>query len=77
MDCGRNGLESVMSEDRRYVRLELPEETIVMDVPAVAPVKRIRQFEPSGYPVNMIYATAEDTKMFRPSIEPGTPERGI
>jgi len=60
----------VMSEDRRYVRIELPGETIVMDVPAVPALKRIWQLEPTGYPVNMIYATAEDMKMFRPSIEP-------
>lgn len=56
-----------MSDDRRYVRLELPGETIVMDVPMVPPVKRLQQVEPSGYPVNMIYATAEDMKMFRPA----------
>lgn len=60
----------VMSEDRRYVRLELPGETIVMDVPAVPPLKRIRQLEASGYPVNMIYATAEDMKMFLPTNAP-------
>jgi hypothetical protein len=66
----------VMGEDRRYVRIELPGETIVMDVPAVLPLKRIWQLEPTGYPVNMIYATAEDLKMFRPGIEPGKPEPG-
>lgn len=58
---------SVMSEDRRYVWIELPGETIVMDVPAVPALKRIWQLEPTGYPVNMIYATAEDLKMFRPA----------
>jgi hypothetical protein len=66
----------VMREDRRYVRIELPGETIVMDVPAVPPVKRLRQLEPTGCPTNMIYATAEDMKMFRPSIEPGEPDPG-
>jgi len=66
----------VMSEDRRYVRIELPGETIVMDVPAVPPLKRVWHLEPTGYPVNMIYATAEDMKMFRPSIEPGKSEPG-
>lgn len=65
-----------MSQDRRYVRLELPGQTVVMDVPAVPPLKRIRPLEPTGYPVNMVYATAEDLKMFRPSIEPGEPGPG-
>ncbi len=61
--------------DRRYVTLDLPGETVVLDVPAVPPTKRWRMTEPSGHVVNMIYATAEDMKMFRndwkPEREPG------
>lgn len=60
-----------MSNDRRYVTLELPGETVVLDVPAVAPVKRFKQFEAApGYPVNMTYATAEDMKLLGPKSEP-------
>ncbi len=45
---------------RRYVILELPGETVVLDVPLVEPQPKVAyvQFtilEPKGYPVNMIY----------------------
>lgn len=63
-----------MSEDRRYIRLELPGETIVMDVPAVPSVKRLQQVETSGYPVNMIYAAGEDMEVFRPEPAPEDPK---
>lgn len=60
-----------MSDDRRFVTLELPGETVVLDVPAVAPVKRFKPVEAApGYPVNMTYATAEDLRLFRPESEP-------
>jgi hypothetical protein len=46
-------------EQRKYLRLDLPGETVILDVPAVAPVKaksQIFSVEPcQGYPVNMVY----------------------
>ena len=49
-----------MDNDRVFVKLELPGETVVLDVPRVAPQGHvIKPAEPSGHVVNMVWNPGE------------------
>jgi hypothetical protein len=63
-----------MSTSKRYFRVENARETTAKAVPPITPVVRIAPLEPAGYPVNMIYATAEDMSVFRPEQSDDEPK---
>ena len=44
-----------MEEKRRYFYLDLPGETICLDVPAIPPTKAYRFVDAARYPTNMVY----------------------
>lgn len=64
-----------MDPERRFFYLELPDETICMDVPAVPATKRFSTPSSLGYPTNMVYDTGQTSilRFDRVEISVGAP----